>query len=268
MFNVRSIPFVFLRLRALMLLLLATLFVLALLFGITPSRAGDIASPASAKAPAAAASFFNPYPYGSSGFIVGLYTEGGAGAVQGSVAGVNSASLTTTQAGAGLTVGYAWGRAGSPVAYSVEADFGWTNFNGTQAGLSLTGPAAFEQRFVVFTPLASILNLLPVLNTALGTVPPFPAIGNNLTASNLQLGLMAGIDENDISLNFPGVPSNREWQVAPMIGLVAMEQLSNGAAIRSWVKNVFPERGQCVGPIANACGNKGNTVKVGVGIYY
>jgi hypothetical protein len=220
------------------------------------------------KAPAAAASFFNPYPYGTSGFFVGLFTEGGAGSVSGSVAGANSASLTSTQAGAGLTIGYAWGRAGSPVAYSLEGDFGWTNFNGSTAGLTLSGPAAFEQRFVVFTPLASVLNMLPLLNTALGTVPPFPALTGNLTASNLQVGLMAGIDENDISVNFPGLASNSEWAVAPMIGLVSMEQLSNGAAVRSWVKNVFAERGVCAGPIANACASRGDTVKVGIGIYY
>jgi hypothetical protein len=218
--------------------------------------------------PAAAASFFNPYPYGSSGFFVGLFTEGGASAVNGSVAGVGSSSLTSTQAGAGLTVGYAWGRAGSPVAYSLEGDFGWTNFNGSAAGFNLSGPAAFEQRFVVFTPLASVLNMLPVLSSALGTVPPFPGLTNGLTASNLQVGLMAGVDENDISANFVGVPSNREWRVAPMIGLVSMEQLSNGVAVRSWIKNVFADRGVCGGPVANGCVNVGNTVKVGVGIYY
>lgn len=242
---------------------------LGLLSGLALISAAHAADnlPATKAAPTTAA-FFNPYPYGTSGFFVGLFTEGGAGSVNGSVAGVGSASLTTTQAGAGLTFGYAWGRAGSPVAYSLEGDFGWTNFNGSSAGLSLSGPAAFEQRFVVFTPLASVLNMLPLLSSALGTVPPFPALTGNLTASNLQVGLMAGIDENDISVNFPGVASNTEWAVAPMIGLVSMEQLSNGTAVRAWVKNVFAERGVCAGPIANACASRGDTVKVGVGIYY
>lgn len=244
------------------------MMMLGLISGLSMFSAAFAADLPTKAAPAAASSFFNAYPYGSSGFFVGLFTEGGAGSVNSSVAGVNSASLTSTQAGAGLTLGYAWGRAGSPIAYSIEGDFGWTNFNGTQAGLNLSGPAAFEQRFVVFTPLASMLSMLPLLNSALGTVPPFPALASNLTASNLQVGLMAGIDENDISVNFPGLPSNREWAIAPMIGLVAMEQLSNGTAVRSWVKNVFSERGICAGPVANACGNRGNTVKVGVGIYY
>lgn len=241
------------------------LFVAAIL-ALLPSLA--FAADITTKAPAAAASLFNPYPYGTSGYFVGLFTEGGAGAVNGSVAGVGNASLTSTQAGAGLTVGYAWGKAGSPVAYSLEGDFGWTNFNGSTQGLSLSGPAAFEQRFVVFTPLASMLNMLPALSSVFGTVPPFPALTSNLIASNLQIGLMAGIDENDISVNFPGIASNTEWAIAPMIGLVAMEQLSNGTAVRSWVKNVFPEHGTCVGPVSNACASRGNTVKVGVGFYY
>jgi hypothetical protein len=239
-----------------------------LISGLAMISAAQAADNLPAKAPAAANSFFNAYPYGSSGFFVGLFTEGGASAVSGSVAGVGSSSLTSTQAGAGLTLGYAWGRAGSPVAYSLEGDFGWTNFNGSTQGFSFSGPAAFEQRFVVFTPLASVLNMLPVLSSALGTVPPFPGLTNGLTASNLQIGLMAGIDENDISANFVGIPSNREWRVAPMIGLVSMEQLSNGVAVRSWIKNVFPDKGVCSGPIANGCANVGNTVKVGLGIYY
>lgn len=221
------------------------------------------------KAPAKAAinSLYTGYPYGSTGFFFGLFTEGGGGSVNGSVPGVGSASLTETQAGVGATIGYAWGRAGSPVAFSVEGDFGWTNFNGNSAGLGLSGPAAFEQRFVMFTPLASMMSLLPNL-PSLGTVPPFPATPAGTTASNIQLGLMGGVTENDISLNFPGVSSSKEWRVAPMIGLVAMEQLSNGVAVRSWVKTIFPDKSVCVGPVNNACGGLGQQVKVGLGIYY
>ena len=79
---------------------------------------------------------------------------------------------------------------------------------------------------------------------------------------------MAGLDENDISPNFPGLASNKEWRVAPMIGLVQMEQLSNGLAWRTYVKTVFPERGVCIGPIGNACGGLGQQILVGTGIYF
>lgn len=255
------------RLRMLLANLLACLVVLMLIFGAMPSMAGDINAPA-AKAPAGI--FSNSYPYGSSGLFFGLFTEGGSSAVTGSVAGVGSSSLTSTSAGAGLTVGYSWGRPGSNVAYSIEGDFGWTNFNGSAPGLSFSGPAAFEQRFVAFTPLASVLSFLPNLSSLFGTVAPFNPLPAGVTSSNLQVGLMAGIDENDISSAFTGVASNREWQVSPMIGLVSMEQLSNGTAVRSWVKTIFNDKAVCAGvvPNAQACVNKGQTIKVGAGIYF
>lgn len=228
-------------------------------------RAADIPL----KAPPASAwdTVFKGYPYGSSGLFFGIFTEGGGGSVNGTVPGVGSASLTTTQAGVGGTIGWAWGKKSSPVAFSIEADFGWTNFNGNVQGLSLQGPASFEQRFVMFTPLATIVNLLPNF-PALGAIAPFPALPAGVSASNLQVGLMAGIDENDISPNFPGLASNREWRVSPMIGLVSMEQLSNGLAVRAWVKTIFPDKSVCIGPVSNACGNLGQQVKAGVGFYF
>lgn len=227
-------------------------------------RAADLPS----KAPSGLSSFFSTgYPYGSSGFFFGVFTEGGGGSVNATVPGVGSASLTTTSAGVGGTLGYAWGQKNSPVAMSVEADFGWTNFNGSTAGLSFDGPAAFEQRFVLFTPLSSVLSVLPGL-PSLGTLPPFGALPTGVTATNLQVGLMAGVDENDISMNFPGLSSNREWRVAPMIGIVGMEQLSNGTAMRVWLKTVFPDRGVCIGPAGNACAGIGQQVKAGIGVYW
>jgi hypothetical protein len=229
-----------------------------------PAFAADLP----AKAPPPLASLFNTtYPYQTSGLFFGVYTEGGGGSVNGTVAGVSSASLTETSAGVGGTVGYAWGQKNSPVALSVEADFGWTNINGDSAGVGLSGPASFEQRFVIFTPLASALSMLQGLPN-LGTIPPFVPLSAGVTATNLQVGFTAGLDENDISSSFPGLSSNQEWRVAPMIGLVAMEQLSNGMALRSWIKTVFPEKGVCVGPVSNACSGLGQQIKVGAGLYF
>lgn len=207
------------------------------------------------------------YPYGSSGLFFGLYAEGGGGSVQGTVPGVGSASLTTTQGSAGLTVGYAWGWKNSPIAFSVEADFGATNFNGQNQGISLTGPLEFEQRFVAFTPLSNLMNLLPNF-PSLGTVAPFNPLPAGISASNLQMGLFAGVREQDISANFSGVPANREWRVAPVIGIVSMEQLSNGAALRAYLKTVFPEKGVCAGPIPGACINEGQQVIGGASILW
>lgn len=242
--------------------------ILAIAFAVALTGTATAADMASKAPPSPLASLFNStYPYQQSGFFFGVYTEGGGGSVNGTVAGVSSASLTETAAGVGGTVGYAWGQKNSPIAISAEADFGWTNINGDSAGVALSGPAAFEQRFVIFTPLASYLSMLPNL-PSLGAVPPFVPLGSGVTATNLQVGFMAGLDENDISSSFPGLASNQEWRVAPMIGLVAMEQLSNGLALRSWIKTVFPEKGVCVGPIGSACSGLGQQIKVGAGLYF
>lgn len=247
------------RLWQLSLLLLGLLLFIFWSFSV---HAADI----STKAPAS--SVFKGYPYGSSGLFFGVFSEGGGGSVNANVPGIGAASLTTTSVGIGGTVGYAWGSAGSPFAYSVEADFGFTNFNGNTPGLSMSGPLSFEQRFVAFTPLSSILNLLPNL-PSLGTIAPFPVLPAGVTASNLQTGLMFGIRETDISPNFTGLAANREYRIAPMVGIVAMEQLSNGTAVRAWVKTVFPEKGVCVGPVkTNACANYGQQILAGVGVYF
>lgn len=235
----------------------------------TAAIAGDISGPAAPVFPIKTPTFsLSAYPYETSGLYAGLFTEGGGGSVNtGSIPGIGAASLSTTSAGAGLTVGYAWGKKGSNVAASCEADFGWTNFNGSTAGLSLSGPLAFEQNCVLFTPLSSIQAALPNF-PSLGTVAPFPTLQPGVTASNLQMGILAGIRENDISLNFTGLPANHEWRFAPEIGIVAMQQLSNGSAMRAWVKTVFPDKGVCVGPIKSACANYGQQVLAGVGVYF
>lgn len=258
-------PFLALRLIQLLEFLrfvVAVLVVMLLLLSQPPARAADLPMKAADWQQA-----FKGYPYGSSGLFFGVFTEGGGGPVTATVPGVGAASLTTTSATIGGTIGYAWGAKNSPVAFSLEGDFGFTNFNGNTQGLSLSGPLTFEQRFVAFTPIASLLNLLPNF-PSLGTIAPFPALQSGLTASNLQMGLFAGIRESDISPNFPGLAANREYRIAPVAGIMAMEQLSNGAALRAWVKTVFPEKGVCVGSVVGACENTGQQVLAGVGVYF
>ena len=230
-------------------------------------QAADLLLP-STKAPVVApASAFTGYPYGSSGLLFGIYTEAGGGSVNGSVPGVGSASLTSTQAGVGGTIGWAWGQKGSPVAFGVEGDFGWTNINGSAQGIGFSGPLHFEQRFVAFTPLGNITAYLPGFPN-FGTLPPFSALPTGITASNLQFGIMLGVDEDDISASFPGLGSNQQWRVAPMVGLTQMEQLSNNAALRTYEKVVFPDKSVCVGPLQNACGGLGTKFVAGAGVYF
>lgn len=239
---------------------------LALMAGLGMISAA-MAADMTAKAPAAFA-IPNAYPYQSSGFFFGGYTEGGAGSVAATAPGVNPASLTTTDAGLGVTIGYAWGSKLSNFAYTAEADFGFTNFNGNNANFALQGPLSFEQRLVVWTPFSNLAQLFPNLPSIFGTVPPFQALPPGVTASNLQSGLAFGVREKDVSLAFAGLGANKEWLVEPVVKLMAMEQLSNGTAVRAWAGVTIPTQGHIIGPIPGSTATRGPEALVGFGAYF
>jgi len=219
------------------------------------------------KAPAPASPWFSSaYPYQSSGIFFGVYTAGGGGSVSASVPGVGSASLTTTTAEIGGTVGWAWGQKGSPISYTLEGDFGVTNFNGNQAGFSLQGPLSFEQGFTVWTPFNNIMNLIPNVPNLFGTVPPFAPLAPGVTASNLQSGLGVFVKEKDISTSFQGVAANKIWRVYPAVRLTAMEQLSNGSALYAYAEAAFPTDGKILGPVPGSTVALGTEYTAGVGV--
>ena len=203
---------------------------------------------------------YTGYPYGTSGLFYGAYLEGGGGPVNGAanntITGVSTAGLVELSAGFGFTLGYAWGSPNSAIAYSIENDIGMTNFNGSSQGFSAGGPLEGEVRVVAFTPLANISQYIPGIGS-LGTLPPFNALPAGVTASHTQVGLMAGMHWNDISLDFQGLSSNKEFRAAPMIGIVQMEQLSNGLALRTYVKTIFPSQSLTVGPVPTKTANGG-----------
>lgn len=206
-----------------------------------PAFAADLA----VKAAPPATAFFNGYPYGSSGLYVGLLTQGGGGSVTATVPGVASASLTTTSASIGGTVGWGWGSKGSMFAYTLESSVMATNFNGANAGFSLAGPISIDEVFMVWTPVSTIQNAFGLLNipNPFGAIAPFPTLPAGLTANNVQAGIGGGAVERDMTLAFQGVGSNKVWEVAPLFEVALMEQLSNGSAIREFVKTDFPTKG-------------------------
>lgn len=210
----------------------------------------------------------NAYPYQSSGLFFGFYTEGGGGSVNATVPGINSSSLTTTDAGLGATLGYAWGSKTSQIAYSIEADFGVTNFNGSGAGLALSGPLSFEQRFVVWVPTSILTSLLPSWSSLFGTIPPFQPVQPGLTVSNLQSGFAGFLKERDFSDAFAGVQTGKVWLVEPGIKLLAMEQVSNGVALRAWAGIALQSDGRLFGPVPTVTTKLGPEYLVGFGAYF
>lgn len=214
------------------------------------AHAGDVNAPAvPTKAPASTSTSLNGYPYDSSGLYVGIFSQGGGGSVAAQVPGIGSASLTTTTASIGGTAGYAWGSRTSRIAYSIEGDFGATNFNGSNAGFALSGPLFFEQTAFVWMPVSLIQSAFSALNipNPFSSIAPFPTNPAGITASNVQAGFGAGLVENDMTLAYQGVGSNRVWNVAPKVEFDLMEQLSNASALREFVKFEFPQRGVLFG---------------------
>jgi hypothetical protein len=213
---------------------------------LSPARAADVLP---VKATVPANTWLNGYPYGSSGLYVGLFTEAGGGPVNASVPGVNSASLTTTTAGVGALVGYAWGSKSSQFAYSVEGKVSATNFNGANQGFAVSGPVSAETTAFVWMPVSLIQTTLGLLNlpNPFSTIAPFPLLPATVTASNVQAGFGAGVRADDVSINFLGAGSNKVFLFSPKIEFDLMEQLSNGLAVREYIDVVFQGNGAVLG---------------------
>ncbi len=189
----------------------------------------------STKAPVLA----SPYSFNGSGLFVGAYTEYGGSPVTAQVPGVAQASLTSTSAAIGVTVGYAH-RFNNSLIGTIEADICAKNFNGANAGFSLTGPICLEQRAMIFAPTAQILNLFSFLS--------IPNVFSNLTnivipqgavVTNSYLGFGAGAYWNDMTVAFNGAGSGKVWAVNPELVLMKMDLVTIGttrAMLRSFGK--------------------------------
>lgn len=185
--------------------------------------------------------FISGYPYGSNGPIFGIFTEVGAGPVNASVPGVNSASLTTTTAGIGAMAGYAWGSKTSQFAYSLEAKVSANNFNGENQGFSVSGPISAEGTAYIWMPVSLIQNVFSILNITnpFSTIAPFPAVTAPVTASNIQAGFGGGFRADDVTIAYLGAGSNKVFAFSPKIEFALMEQLSTGLAVREYTEVIF-----------------------------
>jgi hypothetical protein len=235
------------------------------LFRASVAAAALLAGPAFAadfpiKAPPSAQSFFNGYPYGSSGLYVGLYTEGGGGPVTASIPGVNSASLTTTTAGIGGLAGYAWGSKSSPFAYAVECGVSANNFNGQNQGFAVAGPVSGECTGLVWMPVSLIQSAFTALNipNPFSSIAPFPTLAPGSVATNIQAGFGAGFRADDVTIAYKGVGSGKVVDILPQIQVNLMEQVTGGYALRQVLEYDFASQGKVIGAqqINGVVGNK------------
>jgi len=193
---------------------------------------------------------------------------GGGGTVSASVPGVNANSLISNEIGVAGILGYVWNMPNSQYFAGVEGWFGWTNFNGSAQGFSITGPATFTQRVMVGAPLSDIAALFPTLNLQ---VPPFPTLPGGQAASNIKPYIFGSLTEDDITLDIggPGAGSNKDWRLAPGVGIGMLGQLTSGSVIDVFAMTKFPQKGVCIGrglPQGDACGSVGTTYLAGLAL--
>lgn len=183
------------------------------------------------------------------GLIVGVFTEGGGSSVTATAPGVPAASLTTTTASIGATVGYMFTPRGNNISYSVEADVSARNFNGNNAGFALSGPLSFEQRVMVYAPWQKLLAALPSFPNPFSGISAFTLPSGVAPAGAPLAGIGFGFYEQDISTAFAGVKSGNVWRANPELVFMNVQQLNNGAALRGWIKVDFNSGSKILGTV-------------------
>lgn len=205
------------------------------------------------------------YP-STSGIYFGVGTLGGGGTVTADVPGVNQNSLVSNQIGVAGIIGYVWNVPNSAYFAAAEGWFGWQNFNGSAQGFSLTGPATFTQRVMVGAPLNDIAALFPTFNLQ---VPPFPTLPGGQVASNIKPYIFGSLTEDDITVDIAGMGSNKDWRLAPGMGIGMLGQLTSGSVVDVFAMTKFPQKGLCFGnglPQGQACGGVGTTYLAGLSL--
>lgn len=193
------------------------------------------------------------YPAGGCGFYYGVNAMGAGGAVNAGPIGA-----TQIQGDIGATVGY-----GCPIGtvagsfWFAEGNFDIANLNGSQNGLSLTGPAHFEQRFGVGGPISAMLNsgMFPNLNIGNGlSVPSLPGLPAGVTAGPSYPFLFASLHEEDVSAQI-GVATGHAWLFSPGFGVGLQTRLSNNVVAETAAQWVLRSSGVEVGSSKVGLGN-------------
>lgn len=202
----------------------------------------------------------------SGGFYMGLWTTGNMGSINVNtpLAGANPNSITAVEAGIGGLVGYLWNMPTCATCFlAVEGWLGWANINGNSVGFSFSGPLMAKERLLYGADTATIAAAFPQLFPF--PVPPFPSNLGNVT--NIKPYLYFAVDEDDVSLNVPGVAENKIWSVSPEFGLGAKGQVSNTVAVDVFAGVKLPQKGVCIGVLAaTACAGMGTTAVVGMAL--
>jgi hypothetical protein len=244
------------RLIDLLRFVLACIVAMLLLFVLPPTaNAADL--PLKAKPPQTG---FATYPVGC-GMYYGLNTMGETSAVTDTKVGTQF-----VQGAIGLTLGYTcpMGLAGGY--WFVDGMFDFANLNGSANGLSLSGPAQFEQRFGVGAPVSLLLNLVPGLSSLQNAVPSLIPLPAGVAVVTSFPYLFAGLHEDDVGVS-NGFAANKQYLISTGFGLGNKTRLSNGAVFDPFVEYILPSSQMCIG-IAGGCVKRGAALRVGAALEF
>lgn len=222
----------------------------------------------SLKAPAASvAAPMLSYPV-LNGAIVEVYTSAGGSSVVASVPGIPPASLTSTTAAVGGTLGYMWTPKASPVSFSFEFHGEVQNFNGNSAGLSVQGPARLEGAVIAWAPWQKVFAALPTLWNPFSAISTFTLPANLTPQGNALAGIGFYYTAADISTAFQGVQNGKVWRGNPGLEAITAQPIAGGGAFRIFAKWDFLANSKVFGavpqgPTMATLGSNG--VRAGVG---
>jgi hypothetical protein len=197
------------------------------------------------------------YPSTKCGLYYGVNTMGSTGSV-------NNAQVGTqvVQGDIGLTLGYTCPMGKGYWFVDASADF--ANFNGSQNGFSVTGPAAFMERFGFGAPIDLVMSMIPGLSSLQNAVPSLIPLPTGIAVVTSNPYLFGAVHQEDVGLNF-GLASNKQWLISAGFGIGNKTRLSNGVVFDPFVEYILPSSRQCFGPLGGSlCSNKGSQVNVGM----
>jgi hypothetical protein len=197
---------------------------------------------------------YNPltgYPAGSGLYfgVNGALATGKANQVSATTVAANSGALVTQQGEVGLTLGWTWALPGSPFWAAVEGTFDFSNINSQQApltGLSIGGPADFEQMVIIGAPWDQIAQLIPNLGS--WTFPTLPKLPNGVSAGPGNLYMFVGAYEQDVSQNFSLAPF-KEFLLGLNTGVGNRWRMTNNTALDIRFEYRTPTNSRCVGVV-------------------
>lgn len=229
-------------------MLLASLAALAIAAPL--ARAADVPT----KAPPALS--YN-YPTTKCGLYYGIDTKGSTGTVSNAAVGTQM-----VQGAIGLNVGYTCPM-GAGYWY-VDADFDFANLNGSQNGLSLSGPAVFEQRVGFGVPIDMVIAAIPGLQSLQNALPSLQKLPNGVSVVTSNPNIYVSSTFDDVSARF-GLQSNRAWLWAANFGIANKVRLSNGVVMEPYAEYMLPNTQTCLGlSIVGGCITEKNRLRAGV----